>query len=357
MKHSRKRTLSLILALALALAVSGCTAKPTTSAPPATPAAGGTTASAAPQASEPVANTDYKVALCTSGPINDNDWNALAFEGLELIKEKHGVETKYVESIRQSDQEEVMRNFITQGFNVIYAHGYEFGDTMQKLADEYPDVKFIITSAGIVNGTNMASCNVVNAEQGFLIGAAAALMTKTNHIVLLGSIEMPPITATLEGFTAGAAHINPDVVAETGYLGSFDDAAKMKEMMTSFINQGVDVGSCVADLAAMGGIEALAEAGKMCIGANRDQSITAPDAVVTNIGQSYAIAMDDVFQRILDGSFTGTFYNEGVATGAIFLIPNAKYTVPEDVQQKLDAVIEEIKAGTIESLNALTSGG
>lgn len=347
MKKAFKATTALALAMVFLLAAcSGESPAATGGTPPSGAPANQSQAPGQPEAKA------WKVALCTSGPINDNDWNAMAYEGLELMKSSRGVETAYVESVAQSDQEEVMRSFIDEGYNVVYAHGYEFGDAMEKLAGEFPEVKFVITSAGLANGTNLASCNIHSIEQGFLVGAAAALASEVGHVALIGSMEIPPIQECLDGFELGAKYINPDCKVDTDFLGSFDDAAKLKELMTSYINSGVDVGACNADQAARGGIEALADAGKKCIGLNFDQGVIAPGAVVTNIGQSYAKAMDDVLGHIIDGTFEGTFYTEGVATGTIFLIPNPEYEVPKEIEDGLNAVIEAIEKGEIPELLA-----
>lgn len=137
---------------------------------------------------------------------------------------------------------------------------------------------------------------------------------------------------------------------ETDFLGSFDDAAKLKELTTSYINSGADVGAFNADQAARGGIDALGEAGKKCIGLNYDQGVISPDAVVTSVGQSYAKAMDNVLAHIIDGTFEGISYHEGVGTGAIYFIPNAAYDVPPEIEEGINSVIQAVANGEVPEL-------
>lgn len=352
----RKHLCALVLSSALLLGLAGCGGGSSSvsvagSAAPASSTSSGATSTGSP-APASAGDTDYKVALLTSGPVNDNDWNALAYNGLKLIEENYGVQIGNVDSVTQSDQEEVMRSFIDEGYNVIYGHGYEFGDTMKKLADEFPEVKFVITSADLVNGSNLAACNVNALEHGFVAGAAAALVSDAGHVSMIGSMEIPPIVAGIEGFKLGAKYVNPDIQVESDLIGSFDDAAKMKELMTTYINKGVDVGCFNADMAAMGGIEALVAANKLCVGLNFNQGELAPNNVVTSIGQSYPKAMNDVFTHIVNGTFEGINYNEGVATDAISLIPNPEYEVPADVQKGIDDILTKIRNGEIEELKA-----
>jgi len=298
----------------------------------------------------PAETENLKVALCLTGPINDKDWNALAYDGLMLIGETYGVETNYSESISQSEMEEIIRNYALNGYQVIFGHGYEFIDAMMSVAAEFPEVHFIVTSADVTNGSNLCSLAVDNSQQGFISGAVAAIVSEKNHVVSIAGMDIPPMRMTLEGFALGAKYIDPDVKVETGYLGSFDDAGKLKEMMTSYLDGGADVGMLAADQAAMGGILAIKEKDAKCVGLNFDQSTLAPENVVLSVGQSYALAMDHVYQEIVKGDIQPKFYNTGLQEGTLFIIDNPDYELSDTDRKKIDDVLAGILDGTIRTM-------
>lgn len=85
---------------------------------------------------------NLKVALLLSGPINDGGWNQDAYEGLMGLKDK-GAEVSYTENVKPNEIENNLRTYAKNGFNFIIGHGFEYGDALTKVADEFPDVKFL----------------------------------------------------------------------------------------------------------------------------------------------------------------------------------------------------------------------
>ncbi len=72
----------------------------------------------------PVDSSRFRVALLTPGPVSDAGWNATAFDGLQLIKDKLGAETAMVQTRSPADFEDGFRDFASRGFNLIFG---EFG--------------------------------------------------------------------------------------------------------------------------------------------------------------------------------------------------------------------------------------
>lgn len=336
-----KRSLSLLLVFALSLFVLvGCGQSTEPSEEPAQPE----------QAEQPAESEPElpKVALLLPGPINDGGWNAIAYNGLVLIEENYGAEIAYAEHVTTSDMEEMFHNYANQGYGVIIGHGFEFSDAAAKVAPSFPDVKFVVTSSDITNGSNLAAIRVDTAQQGFLAGATAALLSETGKVAALGGMEIPPIVNFIAGFEAGAKFADADADVLTGFTGSMEDAAKMKEMMTTFIEQGVDVGVANGDQSGLGGVEALVEAGKLAIGANYDQSDFAPEQIPLSVGQSYPLALDYLYGLIINDEFESVPYEMGVAEGAVTVIYNDAYELPGEAKDKLEEILNGIKDGSVD---------
>lgn len=286
-----------------------------------------------------------KVALLLPGTINDNGWNATAYNGLKLIEEKLGAEIAYSEKVAQSDQEEIFRNYAAQGFNVLIGHGFEFADAAKRVATDNPNIKFLITSTDISQSPNVASENTNPLQMGFLEGVVAGLATKANNVGAVGGMDIPPIASAVKGFEAGVKYINPDAKVTTTMTGDFDDAVKSKEAAKALITQGADVVMLDADQAGLGVIEACKEKGVYAVSSIAPQHELAPDTVLGSGISDVPLAMELVAKHVADGDFKAQFYNLGVSDGAVYFVPNPKF---EGVyKEKLAQVFEDIKSGKI----------
>lgn len=291
-----------------------------------------------------------KVALLLSGPISDMGWNASAYEGLKQAEEEYGIETAYTESIAQSDIEEVFRGFAQQGFDLIIGHGFQFGDAALKVAPEFPDVKFVVTSSSITQEPNLGSTNLDNVQQGFLMGAAAAILSESGVVAGIGGQEMPPIVGSVEGFIQGAKYVNPDIEVLTAMTGSNDDVTQAKETALAMIDDGADVVMTNANQAGLGSIEACQERGVYAIGSNQDQNDIAPDTVVISGIKSSPVMITFIIEKVLAGEFEPTFYPLGVKEGAVYFSPfhGFEEKLPQEVRDQIMAIQEDMISGKIE---------
>lgn len=171
---------------------------------------------------------DVKVALVLPGSANDKGWNQEAYDGLEKIKDL-GCETAYSENVQASDYETIFRGYADQGFNVVFGHGTEFEDAAEKVAEDYPDTIFCITSSDISQDPNVCSLQNLNNEQGFIAGVVAALATESKKVAAIGGMEIPSIQSYIMGFEQGVEYVDNGTEALTAYTGDFSDATKVKE--------------------------------------------------------------------------------------------------------------------------------
>ncbi|MBE3581852.1 MAG: BMP family protein [Thermoanaerobacteraceae bacterium] len=299
---------------------------------------------------EPLSTVKTKVALLLPGPISDKGWNASAYEGLMMAKEKFGFETAYRENLGLSDIEEAFRVYAQEGYDIIIGHGFQFGDPAKKVAKEFPKIKFLITSSNIFQEPNVASLDILNKQVGFLGGVAAALITKSNKIGFVGGMAIPSIIIAQEGFAAGAKYAKPDVQVLSTLIGSFDDVAKAKETALAYIGQGADIIMHDADQGGLGVIHACKEKNVLAIGYGKDQSDLAPENLIVSSIQSVPAGLTYVLQEIVEGRFAAKAYEAGIKQGATGLVWNehlaAKHVSPE-VRKKIDDIIREVADGKI----------
>lgn len=298
---------------------------------------------------EQPAKKKLKVALLLPGPVNDMGWNASAYEGLKKVEKDFNVEVAYTENVAQSDMEEIFRGYATQGYELIFGHGFQFGDAAKKVAEAFPNVKFVVTSSNISQPPNLASVNIDNEQQGFLMGVVAGLMTKSGTVGAIGGQEIPPIVGSVEGFKKGVAYANPKVKVLATYTGNFNDVAKTKETALAMIADRADVLMANANQAGLGSIEAAKEKGVFAIGSNQDQNSVAPNTVLVSGIKSVPVLISFVVDRYLKGQFEPKFYNLGFKEGAVYLSPwhGFEDKVPKEVKNKIKQITDDLANGKI----------
>ena len=298
---------------------------------------------------------DVKVALVLPGSGNDKGWNQEAYDGLEKIKDL-GCETAYSENVQASDYETIFRGYADQGFNVVFGHGTEFEDAAEKVAEDYPDTIFCITSSDISQDPNVCSLQNLNNEQGFIAGVVAALATESKKVAAIGGMEIPSIQSYIMGFEQGVEYVDNGTEALTAYTGDFSDATKVKEQANAFIEQGADIVSQDADEAGLGLFEAIKDApdGVYAIGAVKDQYDECPGKVLTSATNQISDGMKVAIEDYIKEGLEAKCYKFGIKEGVIGLADyhDCADVLTDDEKQFVTDTMDKIANGEIEVKSA-----
>lgn len=286
-----------------------------------------------------------KVALILEGAISDMSWNATAYNGLKKI-EALGAEVKYIENTPASSVADAIRTFGDEGYDVIFLSTNSYADAGAATAKEYPNTQFFFINSKVVD-TNCASFVIQDAEQGFLMGALSALLTQSKTVGFIGGLEIQPIKNGGQGFAQGVAYVDPSIKVLAQNTGSFDDVNAAKELAKSFIGQGADVLSPMANQASLGVMEAAQESGTAkAIGSGLNQETVAPDAAVTAIVKDTSIAYEAAYKAYLEKKIPSEPIKMGAAQGVVYI--GEYYTAAsDDVKAKLADIYAKLAAGEI----------
>ncbi len=200
--------------------------------------------------------------MLTPGPVSDGGWNAAAYEGLELIKTRLGAETALVQTTSPADFEDSFRDFASRGFNLVFAHGFEYTDAALRSARDFPNTYFVVSSGG-ASSRNVASLTFNFDQATYVEGIIAAGVSKTGVAGAIGGVELPTIKATFEGFKRGFLSVRPDGRVLVSYTGNFNDVGAAKEATLAQIGQGADVFIHNADAAGLGVFQAAASGARL----------------------------------------------------------------------------------------------
>lgn len=289
----------------------------------------------------------FRVGLITPGSVADAAWNSGAYAGLNAIRDSLGARVSHVEARTPGEQEEALRAYAAQGYDLVFGHGFEFQGPAERIGALYPKTIFVVTSGERVSSSGNVVPMVFGIEQGtYLAGMVAGGMTRTNRIGFIGGIELPPIKRGYEGWEQGARSVNPKVESRLVYLNTFDDAAAGREAALAMIRLGVDMLHHNADQAALGLFQAVKESpGVYAFGANADQSALAPDRVLGSVVIDLPRAFLAIAKEVESGSFKPRVELFGLAGGVLRYDPNPSLLekVPAALRARVKAAEDSIK--------------
>jgi basic membrane protein A len=301
--------------------------------------------------------TPLKVAFVTDGKFSDGGWGATGYNATQTLKSKYGIQLATADGVAIPDIESTLRSYGDAGYNLIIAQGFQWGDPAVKVAPDYPDAKFVVMTGTVSLPPNVASIFPMQQQGSFLLGALAAMMSKTGVIGFVGGQEYPNVINIEEGYKQGAKYINPNIKVITSYVGEWNNPAKGKETAITQINSGADFLLHVADTSGHGVIDAAKEKGVYAFGAVADQNRLAPNTVLT----SFVLDMDKAYGQALKQAQQSNFPAQvtkpglesakgGPGDGIVFLAPfhNLDSKVSADVKTKLKQLTDNIISGKIQ---------
>ncbi len=324
-----KKFLALILVLALVMSsMVGCGGAKETEEPAA--------------AGEP----ELTVGFIYIGPATDGGFSEAQDRGRQAMVDSFEgrVVTLTAENVSEEKQavESAAINMIDQGATVIVGTSYGYMDTLEALATQYPDVKFLHFSGNKMNDTNFGNYFGAMEEPRYLAGIVAGMMTESNKIGYIAAFPYTELLIGINAFTLGARSVNPDAEVKVVYTNAWVDAANEKAAAEALLAQGCDVLEQHCDTT---GPQIAAEAaGAYAIGYNMDSREAAPGAFLTAPIWHHEAYYIKTVQAILDGTWTPESYYGTMADGYVGLAEMSDL-VPADVQAKVTEVQDKILAG------------
>ena len=296
-----------------------------------------------------------RIAVVTDALFSDKGWGESSLNAARAIESKYGFEVVTEDNIPIANIESTLKRYAEAGYDLIIAHGVQWGDPALRVGKQYQGVKIVVFT-GLVQSENVASIFPQQQQGSFLLGAIAGMMTQTNVIGYVGGEEYPNVVNIFEGYKQGARAANPDVKIIGTYLNDWDNPAKGKEAATAIIRQNVDVIFHVADSSGQGVIESARENGVFALGAVQDQNSLAPDTVLSSFVLDVDKAYGQAVNSTLAGSFRGEIRKPGIEAekgaagdGIVYLASfhDLDSEVPTSVKSKLQKITIDLLEGRI----------
>ena len=216
MRRVMKVTAAMSVA-ALALAACGSSTDSTS-----TPGASGTTSAA----------KVIKVGMAYDvGGRGDQSFNDAAAKGLDKAKADLKADTKEATAVNgepESAREERLQQLIDAGYTNVVAVGFAYAPAVKKVAAANPDAKFALIDSTDATGANIENLTFAEQEGSFLVGAAAALKSKTGNVGFIGGVNVDLIKKFEAGYTMGAKTVNPAIKVQVKYLTQPPDFSRLR---------------------------------------------------------------------------------------------------------------------------------
>ncbi len=192
-----------------------------------------------------------------------------------------------LESEDPTTRDENVRAAIADGAALVLVLGFEFGDVLHEVAPASPEVQFLIIDQCIDSPPPNVHCATFKEyEAAFLVGAAAASLSETGHVAVIGALDIPFLHRYTEGFALGARYVDPEIRISTLWVGGespFSDPVRAKEQALALAADGADYILAAAAAGNYGVFEAAEEQGFAAFGIDVNQCPAAPGVVVENM--------------------------------------------------------------------------
>jgi basic membrane protein A len=309
------------------------------------------------------AKKTVKVGLAYDiGGRGDKSFNDSAYRGLQRVKSDLKLDIKELSaqpSDTDSDRAERLRLLASAGYNPVIAVGFAYAKALSTVAPKFPKTHF-----GIVDGatTDVSAPNVANLvfseEQGsFLVGAAAALKSKSKHVGYIGGCLVPLLKKFQAGYQAGVAAVDKSVKVDVKYLSTpqqscpgFNDPAAGQESGKGMYDGGADVVYAAAGGSGSGVFKAAKAANKMAIGVDSDQYLTADasvkDVIITSMLKRVDVAVFTFVKDSGEGNFKAGEQRFDLAKDGVgYATSGGKI---DDIKSKLEDYKKQIIDGKIQ---------
>ena len=282
----------------------------------------------------------------------DRSFNQSASEGAEKFKRDTGIAFREFEITNAAQREQIMAQSAKRGANIIVAVGFTQASGVEKVAKQFPNVKFTIIDA-VVDLPNVQSINFREQESSFLCGMAAALASKTGKIGFVGGMDIPLIRKFALGYVEGAHYVNPGIEVFQNMTGTtpaaWGDPTKGAELAKSQFGRGADVVFHAAGATGIGVMQAAADAGKLSIGCDSNQDYLHPGSVLTSAVKRVDVAVYKAFEDAKNGTWQPGQLVLGLAENGVdysFDEHNRTVLTPA-MKQRLDQARADIVSGKL----------
>ena len=291
-----------------------------------------------------------RVAIIAPSARNDLAFTQSMVDAVDLVAGQRGnVEVAITDStFVPDDAEAALRGYADDGYDLVIAHGSQFGSILLEVAPQYPETAFAWGTASDTFGLpNVYAYDAAAHQGGYVLGAMSTLLSATGVVGVVGPIEVGDAQLYVDGFAAGARASKPDATVLVNYTGSFSDLTLAAEAAQAHVVGGADVLTGSAQMV-VGAVSVAQESGAVWFGTQSNQSSLAPSLVAASQVYHWEVILEQIIADVDAGVLGGGTYTADLANGGLVIEFNPDYALPDDVRRRADEIIAGIVDGSIQ---------
>ncbi len=288
------------------------------------------------------------IAIVAPSATNDLAFTQSIVDAVNVIAGEREVEVAITDNaFVVEDAAAAIRDYANQGYDLVIAHGSQYGGSLAEIAQDFPETAFAWgTAADTFGAANVFAYEAASDEGGYVMGKMAAALTTSDTIGIVGPVEVGDAKLYVDGFKNGAEADGSGVTVNVNYTGSFSDVQLASEAASAQIAAGADVLSGTAQMV-VGAITVANDAGVPWFGTQANQASLAPDIVVASQVYKWEVVLRDILSKMDGGVLGGDTYVIDLENGGLVLEYNDAYPLPDEVKSLADQVIADIISGAI----------
>ncbi len=303
-------------------------------------------------------NDQFRVALVMPSTINDMAWSQSMYDSVKEVQEEMGEENMEIAYSENkyviSEAATAIRDYANHGFDLIIAHGSQYGAELINIAPDFPETSFAWGSTARTfedQGIDNIFAYDPHAEQGgYLNGVIAAMLSESDVMGFIGPIESGDAKNYVEGFKGGVLAKKPQAKVKVTWTGSYSDVAAAAKTAKSHIQAGADVLTGTSQMVT-GAVGEAKKEGVIWFGYDVDQAPLAPNTVVSSVVVDFSIPVKKMIDLIEQGTYGGTVFPASLANGGISIAINEQALSETEfaaAQELLEETVNKIEEGEIE---------
>ena len=295
----------------------------------------------------------FRIAVVMPSATTDMAFSQSMWSALVSVQKEMGGESalqlKYSENqYNVPDAAAAIRDYASQGFDVVIAHGSQYGSSVQEIAKDFPEVTFAWgTDVNTFGLPNVYAYTAAAEQGGYVNGVLAAKLSKSGKIGVTGPVEVGDAKTYIDGFLQGVQSVDKGISISKTWTGSFSDVALMAAAAKTHIANGADV-LTGSSQSVVGSIGAAKDKGNVLwFGTQSDQASLASALVVASQVYDWTAMLKDIISKHKAGTLGGITYTLTLANGGLKVAYNPAYRIPAAAKSAGDAAIQGITRGTI----------
>jgi len=298
-----------------------------------------------PVAEEPAMEEPFRVAVVMPSAITDLAFSQSMYDALLRVQADMGGEENFEIVYSENmfvvdDAAAALRDYASQGFDLVIGHGSQYGSSLQEIAPDFPETSFAWgTTVDTFGLPNVFAYEAASQEGGYVNGVIAATLSDSGVLGVVGPIETGDAKLYVDGFVAGATATNPDITVNVNYIGSFSDVALASEAANTHISAGADVLTGTAQMV-VGAIGVAEENEALWFGTQSNQTSLAPSIVVANQVYHWEVVLNEILDLIEGGTLGGQSFVIDLENGGEVMEYNDAFEIPPIAEETVQGIID-----------------